>query len=122
MEIIGRAAELETLTSWLHGGIPSRSAPPVPKTVLVIEGEPGIGKTTLWAEGVRLARLEDRNVLMCRPRPSDAGLPNVGLTDLLRSVRCRTRLSRAFHLHSESRSRSQPCARTLGRGTSSRGR
>jgi len=86
MEIIGRAAELETLTSWLHGGIPSRPAPPVPKTVLVIEGEPGIGKTTLWAEGVRLARLEDRNVLMCRPRPSDAGLPNVGLTDLLRSV------------------------------------
>lgn len=30
--------------------------------MLVIEGEPGIGKTTLWAEGVGQARAEGRNV------------------------------------------------------------
>jgi DNA-binding CsgD family transcriptional regulator len=85
-DVIGRTAELAKLHIWLHGAIPSRLAPNAAKTVLVIEGEPGIGKTTLWAEGVRQARLEGTNVLVCRPRPSDAGLPNVGLTDLLRTV------------------------------------
>jgi len=77
MDVIGRRAELDKLQTWLHGGV---------KAVLVIEGEPGIGKTTLWADGIRQARAEGRNVLVCRPRPSDAGLPNVGLTDLLRSL------------------------------------
>ena len=86
MDIIGRTAELERLNTWLHGGKLSLPEPNAVTTMLVIEGEPGIGKTTLWAEGVRRARLEDHDVLLCRPRPSDAGLPNVGLTDLLRSV------------------------------------
>ncbi len=86
MDVIGRAAELGRLSAWLQSGTPSHPAPKEVRTVLVIEGEPGIGKTTLWAEGVRQARMEGRNVLLCRPRPSDAGLPNVGLTDLLRSV------------------------------------
>jgi len=80
MEVIGRAAELDKLKAWLQAGMP------VARTVLVIEGEPGIGKTTVWAEGIEQARLEARTVLVCRPRPSDAGLPNVGLTDLLRRV------------------------------------
>jgi DNA-binding CsgD family transcriptional regulator len=86
MDVIGRAAELERLNAWLHSGKPGHPAPKAARTVLVIEGEPGIGKTTLWAEGVRQARQEDRNLLVCRPRPSDAGLPNVGLTDLLRNL------------------------------------
>ena len=46
MEIIGRAAELAKLRAWLHSQTQNR------KAVLVIEGEPGIGKTTLWAEAV----------------------------------------------------------------------
>src|SRR5437660_3888382 len=77
MDIVGRSAELETINAWLHVEAP---------VVLVIEGEPGIGKTTVWAEVLRHAREGGRNVLLCRPRPSDQGLPNVGLTDLLRSV------------------------------------
>jgi DNA-binding NarL/FixJ family response regulator len=52
----------------------------------VIEGEPGIGKTTLWAEAIRRARPLGWQVLSCRPVPSDAGLPHVGLADLLRPV------------------------------------
>ncbi len=86
MEVIGRAAELEKLNAWLHAGKLNHPAPNAARRLLVIEGEPGIGKTTLWAEGVRQARLEGENVLVCRPRPSDTSLPNVSLTDLLRSV------------------------------------
>ncbi len=86
MDVIGRTSELERLKAWLHRDLTNRLAPHVIKAVLVIEGEPGIGKTTLWAEGVRQARLDGGRVLVCRPRPSDSGLPNVGLTDLLRTV------------------------------------
>src|SRR6202158_81407 len=86
MDVIGRAAELDRLNAWLHSAKPVRPVPNGARTVMVIEGEPGIGKTTLWADGVRRARDQDRNVLVCRPRPSDSGLPNVGLTDLLRNL------------------------------------
>src|SRR5713226_5174223 len=86
MEIIGRNTELETLKAWLHSQPQIGRKPEEAEIVLVIEGEPGIGKTTLWAKGVEQARAEGREVLVCRPRPSDSGLPNVGLTDLLRTV------------------------------------
>jgi DNA-binding CsgD family transcriptional regulator len=86
MDVIGRAAELERLNAWLFSGKRSQPAPRPARAVLVIVGEPGIGKTTLWAEGLRQARQEYRHVLVCRARPSDAGLPNVGLTDLLRNL------------------------------------
>ncbi|HYM95876.1 MAG TPA: AAA family ATPase, partial [Candidatus Sulfotelmatobacter sp.] len=82
MEVIGRGAELEKLRGWLTG-----QAPATARTVLVIEGEPGIGKTTVWGEGVRQARLATTTVLVCRPRAADSSLPNVSLTDLLRNVR-----------------------------------
>src|SRR5438132_5333541 len=86
MEIIGRHAKIVTHRAWLGGGSPNGPAPHVVKTFLVIEGEPGIGKTTIWAQGVEEARAAGWDVLVCRPRPSDSGLPNVGLTDLLRMV------------------------------------
>ena len=79
MDVIGKGAERERTRAWLKGAIADRIA-------LFIEGEPGIGKTTLWSDGINQARLEGWTVLVCRPRPSDAGLSNVGLTDLLRNV------------------------------------
>ena len=79
MDVIGRRAELERTGAWLKAAVADRIA-------LFIEGEPGIGKTTLWSDGIKQARLGDWTVLVCRPRPSDAGLSNVGLTDLLRNV------------------------------------
>ena len=79
MDVIGRAAELERTRAWLKAAIADRIA-------LFIEGEPGIGKTTLWSDGINQARLGGWTVLVCRPRPSDAVLSNVGLTDLLRNV------------------------------------
>jgi hypothetical protein len=83
--VLGRSAELRQIEDW----------PPVARTVpgpgmapalLVIEGKPGIGKTTLWAEAIRRASGLGWQVLSCRPVPSDAGLPYVGLADLVRPV------------------------------------
>lgn len=79
---LGRDAELGRIEAWLAVG----SGPAGPQLVLVIEGEPGIGKTTLWIEATGRARDAGWHVLSCRPAASDAGLPHVGLADLLRSV------------------------------------
>jgi DNA-binding CsgD family transcriptional regulator len=79
---LGRDAELGEIGAWLAAG----SGPAGPHLVLVIEGEPGIGKTTLWTEATGRARGAGWHVLSCRPAASDAGLPHVGLADLLRSV------------------------------------
>jgi hypothetical protein len=85
MDVLGRDAELARIDGWLRAGTLDQ-AEPVSPSVLVIEGEPGIGKTTLWSAAVSRARLAGWQVLLCRPVPSDAGLPHVGLTDLLRPV------------------------------------
>jgi KaiC/GvpD/RAD55 family RecA-like ATPase len=58
--MIGRDHELAAIERWLHedarrGG------------VLVVEGEAGIGKTTLWNAGVDLGTQEGFRVLATRP-------------------------------------------------------
>ncbi len=86
IEVIGRQAELLAIAAWMDTGIPSGNESSSETAALVLEGEPGIGKTTIWEEATRLARARGRNVLSCRPRQSDAALSHVALTDLLRSV------------------------------------
>jgi DNA-binding CsgD family transcriptional regulator len=78
---LGRERELSTIDAWL-AGLPGAAAP----GLLVVAGEAGIGKTTLWTEAVGRARALGYRVLSSRPVPSDAGLPHVALTDLLRPV------------------------------------
>ena len=78
---LGRERELASIDAWL-AGVPGAAAP----ALLVIAGEPGIGKTKLWTEAVGRARAAGYQVLSSRPVPSDAGLPHVALADLLRSV------------------------------------
>jgi DNA-binding CsgD family transcriptional regulator len=81
---LGRDTELGQIEAWLApGAVPG---PAGQRPVLVIQGEPGIGKTTLWAEATGRARAAGWHVLSCRPAASDAGLPHVGLADLLRGV------------------------------------
>src|SRR5207244_4274969 len=53
---------------------------------LVLEGEPGIGKTTLWAAAIDRARRLGLRPLTCRPSLSEAALSYVGLFDLLDPV------------------------------------
>ena len=62
-EIIGRRKELLALQAFLTD-IPAGGQ------ALLLEGEPGIGKTALWEEGLRGAR--ERGVRVLRARPSDA--------------------------------------------------
>ena len=84
--MIGRQAELLAIGAWIGSGSPTPQDSSQGRTALVVEGEPGIGKTTIWEEAIRLARVQGGQVLSCRPRRSDAALSHVGLTDLLRSV------------------------------------
>ena len=83
-DLVGRDAELSVIADWLAGAEGGENVGR--EHVLAVEGEPGIGKTTLWAEVVRLARRRNWTVLDCRGRPSDVGLSHLGLTDLLRPV------------------------------------
>jgi DNA-binding CsgD family transcriptional regulator len=75
----GRQAEREALATFLGDPTGEPSA-------MLIEGEPGIGKSTLWSEGTELAEAHGCRVLSCRPSGSDAELSLVGLHDLLRGV------------------------------------
>ncbi len=79
--VLGRESELTSIDAWL-AEVPGAVTP----RLLVIAGEPGIGKTTLWAEATRRASAMGCRVLSSRPVPSDAGLPHVVLADLLRPV------------------------------------
>ncbi len=79
--VLGREGELASIDTWL-AQLPGAAT----ARLLVIAGEPGIGKTTLWAEATRRASAIGCRVLSSRPVPSDAGLPHVVLADLLRPV------------------------------------
>ena len=79
VEVVGREAELDAVESFLDGAVGGQ-------TVLAIVGEPGIGKSTVWAEGVALARRRDSRVLEARPAESEAKLSFAGLADLLSTV------------------------------------
>jgi DNA-binding CsgD family transcriptional regulator len=77
--VVGRDAELAVVTEVLASSGPHA-------TGLVIVGEPGIGKSTVWEEAVRLAREGGRRVLATRPTESEAKLSFSGLADLLSAV------------------------------------
>src|SRR4051794_27530012 len=50
---------------------------------LVLEGEPGIGKTELWSTGIAAARAEGLRVLESRPAEAETQLSFAVLRDLL---------------------------------------
>jgi DNA-binding CsgD family transcriptional regulator len=77
--IIGRDPELASIASLLDGLTSGPAA-------LFIEGEAGIGKTTLWTAGIALALERDCRVLRCRPAESEAQLSYAALGDLLEGV------------------------------------
>ncbi len=76
--MIGREAELASLERVVGGG-PAGGA-------MIVIGEPGIGKSTLWDVAVGLARARGIRVLCAQSSGSEARLPFAGLIDLLESV------------------------------------
>ena len=74
--IAGRDAELSVITRFLDSLV-ARSE------ILVLEGEPGIGKTTLWLATVEQARERGFRVLSCRPSAAEARLSYASLADVL---------------------------------------
>ena len=74
--IFGRDLELAAIERFLDSGSTWPGA-------VVIEGEAGIGKTTLWLEGVRRAEARGLRTLQARPAESEQKLSYVALADLV---------------------------------------
>jgi DNA-binding CsgD family transcriptional regulator len=75
--IVGREPEVAALSDFL--GDPALKA-------LVLWGEPGIGKTTLWEAGIDAARRRRMRVLSARPSGAETQLSFATLADLLDPV------------------------------------
>jgi predicted ATPase len=75
-ELIGRDEEIREISSFLEsiGRLPS---------ALVLEGEPGIGKTTLWRRAVAEAHERGYRILSCSPAETEAELAYAAVADLL---------------------------------------
>jgi hypothetical protein len=71
-KLIGREPELERLGQFLSGA---------DTKCLVLLGEPGIGKTSLWEAGITVARELGYVVLSARASHAEAGLPFTALGD-----------------------------------------
>ena len=77
--LLGREAETHTVSEFLANDVGDPIA-------LVVEGEPGIGKTTLWLDGVQRARDHGFTVLAARPAAAESALSYSSLADLLGDV------------------------------------
>jgi DNA-binding CsgD family transcriptional regulator len=77
--IVSRRAEERAVADFLDAAAHEASA-------LVIEGEAGIGKTTLWLDSIRRARERGFTVLVARAAMAESMLAYAALADLLRHI------------------------------------
>jgi DNA-binding CsgD family transcriptional regulator len=75
-EILGRDDELVVIDEWLQPAAPR-------PTALVIHGEAGIGKTTLWRRALSVAEEWPYRILSCTPSETETSLSFGGVADLL---------------------------------------
>ena len=78
-EVVGRERELESAYAFFE-------RPAEGLAGLVLEGEAGIGKSTLWLAAIERARERGLLVLSSRPAEAERGLAHVGLGDLFDDV------------------------------------
>ena len=74
-EVVGRRAELAELARFLDPAQAGMAA-------MVFKGAPGMGKTALWRQGLRMARQRGWTVLAARPNGAEASMSFSGLADL----------------------------------------
>jgi len=79
VDVVGRDRELDRISQFLD-------ALPRGFSALLIEGEAGIGKTTLWELALRGARERAIRVLAARPTEAEGDLSFAALVDLLDPV------------------------------------
>ena len=72
--LVGRERELEAIDEFLAGG---------GAHAVVLTGDPGIGKTTLFEAAIDRARERDLDVLRCGPAPAETQLAFAAASDLL---------------------------------------
>ena len=77
VDVIGRDEDLRSLYAFLDRPVAAEG--PV---AIALEGEAGIGKSTLWSAAVEAARGRGLRVLSSRPAESEQGLAHAGLGDL----------------------------------------
>src|SRR5436305_13412915 len=77
--LVGRAAELAAVEGFLERLTDGPAA-------LLVEGEPGIGKTSVWTAAVEGAGAAGLRVLRAAPTEPERALTLGGLTDLLADV------------------------------------
>ncbi|MDQ1600808.1 MAG: hypothetical protein QOD68_2282, partial [Actinomycetota bacterium] len=78
-ELVGRESETGTAQAWVDSVVDGPAA-------LVVRGDPGIGKTSLWAAASELATAAGALVLVSRPVEAEMPLGYSGLGDLLEPV------------------------------------
>ncbi|MGZ4334702.1 MAG: AAA family ATPase [Gaiellaceae bacterium] len=78
-EVFGRDDEVAFVRAFLDGAGEGATA-------LVLRGEAGIGKSTIWLAGVEHARAAGFRVLSCRPAEAERGLAHAGLGDVLEGI------------------------------------
>ncbi len=108
-EVIGRDQELSALAAFLAGSADRPAA-------MVLEGEAGIGKSTLWLAGVAAARELGFRVHVSRPAEAERGLAYAGLSDLFEGV-----LEQVLPVLPEPRRRALEVARSCSPSTTSSG-
>jgi DNA-binding CsgD family transcriptional regulator len=79
VETVGRQTELASINAIIGRAEDGPLA-------VVLEGEAGIGKSTLWQAGVEVARARGYRVLSSRPAEAERRLTHAGLGDLFENV------------------------------------
>src|ERR671934_2421879 len=74
-DLVGRERELAAIAEFLEADAAARA--------VVIEGDPGIGKTAVWEAAVSAASELGFRPLIARPAETESKLAFSGLTDLL---------------------------------------
>jgi hypothetical protein len=79
VKIVGREEELARVCAFLDEPRDALAA-------LLLAGEAGIGKSTIWLAGVEHAREHGARTLVSRPAEAERGLAHAGLADLFEGV------------------------------------